>query len=112
MAEIVDMEEFKARKLKRLVDEWTDCMDRIAVLQKAGKDKFAEKLIAKAKVLRAEIDTLRKPRKVPEATPRTNRSFIIPAEHVKFTFSGFDGLGGADLGFPKHPQMTPEPENN
>ena len=109
MGDVVDFEAFKAAKLKRLEDEWAMYMDRAAVLQKEGKRKFAEEMIAKAKVLRKQIDKLRKPKEkapVPPVSPVSN--FHYGAVSMSYSF---EGLSSADMGHRKS-EMTPEPENN
>ncbi len=111
MAEIVDIEAFKAKKLDRLVQEWTALMDRIAILQKEGKMKFADEMIRKAKALREQIDKLRGPQKKPEAPacPPVNWAPLKPSG---FHFTPFLGLSQADMGHRQENKITPEPENN
>lgn len=101
MAEVVDIIEFKKRKLKRLEDEWAMYMDRASVFMEKGQRKFADEMIAKAKVLRKEIDKLRVP--VPRK-PYLKQANAMTLASMDYTFSG---LAGADLGYPK-PLTPPE----
>jgi hypothetical protein len=106
MGDVVDIEGFKARKLKRLEDEWAMYVDRAAVLKKEGKHKFAEEMLTKAKATRKEIDKLRKPKKEPVREVPLIR---MPTMPVSLTYT-FEGLSSADMGHRR--EMTPEPENN
>lgn len=106
MGDVVDIDGFKARKLKRLEDEWAMYIDRAAVLKKEGKHKFADEMLAKAKVVRKEIDKLRKPKPEPVREKPVMRT---PAMPVSFSYS-YEGFSSADMGHRK--EMTPEPENN
>lgn len=101
MAEVVDIEEFKARKLKRLEDEWVSYMDRASKFQDQGKHKFANEMIAKAKVLRTEIDKLRKPKAKREPYLKYGNH-----DHKMDVFT----YGHVDMGHRK--EISPEPENN
>ena len=110
MGDVVDFEEFKAKKLKRLEDEWLACMARADAFTAEGKQKFANEMFAKAKALRKEIDKLRKP-KEKEPVEVSPVSWVYPTTLASMTYS-YDGLSSADMGHRKEPQMYPEPENN
>ncbi len=98
MAEIVDIAGFKKRKLAKTEAEWDQCMSRAEQFQKEGKLKFAEEMLAKAKVLRKELDKLRGPAPKPQFLTQ-----MRPQAPVSFTFNG---MNSADLGYPKKPETT------
>ena len=105
MAEIVDIDVFKKRKLVKIEAEWNQYMTRAEQFQKEGKLKFAGEMLAKAKALRVEIDKLRGPPKWPKAPYLKYGNHDKMLNAMTVTTSGF---GGSDLGYPKTtPETTP-----
>ena len=98
MAEIVDITGFKKRKLAKVEAEWDQCMTRAEQLQKDGKHKFAEEMLAKAKVLRKELDKLRGPE-----VKRPGTYLLKPVQRPNVSFT-FNGMAGVDYGYPKPPE--------
>ena len=94
MAEIVDISGFKKRKLAKTEAEWDQCIARAEQFQKEGKFKFAKEMLAKAKVLRKELDKLRgRPQFLTRMSPQT-----------PITSFTFNGMAGVDFGYPKPPE--------
>lgn len=108
MGDVVDIEQWKRKRLDTLVCQWEQYMARASDLQKEGKLTFAKEMTKKAAELRPEIDRLRKAlaKKAPPppAVTPTARPWGSPMMNT-FGFS-------ADMGYPKTPQVTPAPENN
>lgn len=99
MADIVDIDDFKQRRLAKAEADWLDYMTRAEEFQNAGKTKFAAEMLEKAKAARKIIDKLRGPMvKAPDPAPYLKTSY--PNSGIAFTFAG------ADLGYPK---VTPTP---
>lgn len=91
MSDITSIHVFKARKLAKAEADWFEYMMRAEEFQKAGKNKFAEEMLAKAKAARKIIDQLRGPMVQVPPVPYLNTS--LP--NITFSFAG------ADLGYPK-----------
>lgn len=107
MGDVVDIEQWKRKRLDTLVSQWEEYMARASDLQKEGKLTFAKEMTKKAAALRPEIDRLRNSlaTKKPEVKPApTARPWGSPMLNT-FGFS-------ADMGYSKTPQVTPAPENN
>jgi hypothetical protein len=98
MADIVDIADFKARKLAKLTAEWDECMSMAETLNEQGKLKFARELILKAKKLRDQLNALKKPEK-PKATGRPAFETIYKTDPT-ITYN-YEGLASVDWGHPK-----------
>jgi hypothetical protein len=102
MADILDIDDFKKRKLAKAEADWDQYMRRAEEFQRAGKTKFAEEMMTKAKAARVIIDKLRGP------VPKREKSQFLKqmnTMHTPVSFT-FDGLHGHLSGYPK-PTDTP-----
>jgi phage shock protein A len=112
MADIVDIAEFKAKKLEQAELEFNMYMTKADELKRAGKHKFADELLAKAKEVRKTLDKLRgKPKVATISEIRQRlaniRDRLTPHTKVNITYTGHAGI---DLGYPKtttFPVQTP-----
>ena len=103
MADIIDIAGFKKRRLAKFEAEWDQYMVRAEQFKKDGKQKFADEMLAKAKVVRQEITKLRGPE--PKRPPNSPYLIQESPPDLKFTFLGFAGV---DKGHPKEPLTPPE----
>lgn len=61
MADILDIESYKKRKLAKAEADWLEFMDRAEEFQRMGNHKFAAEMLARAKAARSHIAKLRTP---------------------------------------------------
>ena len=66
MSNVQTIDQFKARKLRKLEDEYADYIRRGTAFEKDGKTVFAKQMIAKADEIRREIKKLRPEIPVPK----------------------------------------------
>jgi hypothetical protein len=59
MSNVQTIDQFKARKLRKLEDEYADYVRRGIAFEKEGKKIFAQQMIVKADEIRKEIKKLR-----------------------------------------------------
>lgn len=105
MGEVVDIEQWKRDRLAKLEDMFAQYMDRAAALQQQGKHSFAKEMVKKAAKLRPSIDRLRKV--LPKPKPKETTPFLNGNQSpMLFTFGRFD------MGYPKTPEVTPEPRKD
>lgn len=102
MSDIVDIDEFRKRKLAKAEAEWLEYLQRAGEFIDDGKNKFADEMMAKAKEARKVIDKLRGP--VVKSSPTPFLKDKAPEVGISFSFS-------ADMGYPKvsPPSPTPTP---
>jgi hypothetical protein len=107
MGEVVEIEEFKKRRLSKAEADFARYLDRADAFQREGKDKFAREMLDKAKEVRKIIDRLRKPSKAAKTIAslyttgyNTTASYNYTATYPSNTFVPF------------HDSIKPAPENN